>query len=108
MSRIIRVVTIQNSLHQNKNREEVNNREIRHLPDLSIFNLHSVFVLVQRIFNHYPNYPSHILGKSKRLIDRNNTIDTLPTNRPAAHTNGQCHFRKIILFSIDVKIKTLK
>ena len=37
MSRIIRVL-IQNYLHQNKNREEVNNREIRYIPDLSIFN----------------------------------------------------------------------
>ena len=37
MSRIIRVI-IQNSSYQNKNREEVNNREIRYLPDLSIFN----------------------------------------------------------------------
>ena len=35
MSRIIRVI-IQNSLHQNKNREEVKNKEIRYLPDLSI------------------------------------------------------------------------
>ena len=32
MSKIIRVI-IQDSLHQNKNREEVNNREIRYLPD---------------------------------------------------------------------------
>ena len=34
--RIIREI-IQNSLHRNKNREEVKNREIRYLPDLSIF-----------------------------------------------------------------------
>ena len=60
MSRIIRVI-FQNSLHQNKNREEVNNREIRYLPDLSIFNLRSVFVLVQRILNYYPNHPTHSL-----------------------------------------------
>ena len=53
MSRIIRVI-FQNSLHQNKDREEVKNREIRYLPDLSIFNLLSVFVLVQRILNYYP------------------------------------------------------
>ena len=38
MSRIIKV-SIQNSLHQSKNREEVKNREIRYLPDLSIFNM---------------------------------------------------------------------
>jgi len=44
MSSIIRVI-IQNSLHQNKNREEVKDREIRYLPDLSIVNLLSVFVL---------------------------------------------------------------
>ena len=42
MSRIIRVI-IQDSLHQNKNREEVNNREIRYLPDLSIDNLLSLY-----------------------------------------------------------------
>ena len=60
MSRIIRVI-IQNSLHQNKNREEVKNREIRYLPDLSIFTLLSVFVLVQGILNYYPNYPTHRL-----------------------------------------------
>jgi len=35
MSRIIRVI-IKNSLHQNKNRDEVKNREIRYLPDLSV------------------------------------------------------------------------
>ena len=45
MSRIIWVL-IQNSVHQNKNREEVNNR---------------AFVLVQRILNYYPNYPTHRL-----------------------------------------------
>ena len=33
MCMIIRVI-IQNSLYQNKNREEVKNREIRYLPDL--------------------------------------------------------------------------
>ena len=81
MSKIIRAI-IQNSLHQNKNREEVKNREIRYLPDLSIsnllsvfvcfayiyFTLHlfifillSVFVLVQRILNYYTNYPTHRL-----------------------------------------------
>ena len=60
MSRIIRVL-IQYYLHQNKNREEVKNRVIRYLPDLSIFNTHSVFVLVQRILIDYPNYPTHRL-----------------------------------------------
>ena len=60
MSRIISVI-IKNSLHQNKNREEVKNREIRCLPDLSIVNLLSVYVLVQRILNYYPNYPTHRL-----------------------------------------------
>ena len=62
MSKIIRVL-IQNYLHQNKNknREEVKNREIRYLPDLSIFNLISVDVLVQRILNYYPNYPTNHL-----------------------------------------------
>ena len=39
-----------------KNREEVKNREIRYLPDLSIVNLLSVIVLVQIIMNYYPNY----------------------------------------------------
>ena len=52
MSRIIRLL-IKNSLHQNKN------REIRYLPDLSIVNLLSVFVLVQKFLNYYPNYPTH-------------------------------------------------
>ena len=61
ISRIIRVI-IQNSLHQIKNREKVKNRDIRYLPDLSIFNLLSVFDLVQRILNYYPNYPTHRLN----------------------------------------------
>jgi len=52
---------IQNSLHQNKSREEVKNRKIRYLPDLSIIILLSVYVLVQRILNYYPNYPTHRL-----------------------------------------------
>ena len=60
MSRIIRI-TIQNSLHQNNNREESKNREIRYLYDLSIFNILSVFVLVHRILNYHPNYPTHRL-----------------------------------------------
>ena len=38
MGKIIRVIN-QNSLHQNRNREEVENRDIRYLPDLTIFNL---------------------------------------------------------------------
>ena len=45
MSKIIRVI-IQKKLHQNKRREEVKNIEIRYLPDLSIVNFLSVFVLV--------------------------------------------------------------
>ena len=60
MSRIIRVI-IKNSSYQNINREKVNNREIRFLPDLFIFNLLSVFVLIQRILNYHPNYPTHRL-----------------------------------------------
>ena len=60
MSRIISVL-IQNSLHQNKNIEEVTIFEIRYLPDISIFNLPSVFVLVQKLLNYYPNYPTHRL-----------------------------------------------
>ena len=36
-------VLFQNSLYHNKNREEVKNREIKYLPDMSIFNLLSVF-----------------------------------------------------------------
>ena len=51
------MVINKNDLHQNKNREQVNNREIRYLPDLSIVILLYVFVLVQRILNDYPNYP---------------------------------------------------
>ena len=43
-------------MHQNKTREEINNREIMYLPDLSIVNLLSVFVLVQRILNYFPDY----------------------------------------------------
>ena len=31
------------------------------MPDLSIYNLLSVFVLVQIILNYYPNYPNHHL-----------------------------------------------
>ena len=60
MRRIISV-TIQNSSHQKRNREEVKNIEIRYLPDLSIYNLLSVFVLVQRILYYYCNYPIHHL-----------------------------------------------
>ena len=59
--RWINRVLIQNSLHQNKNREEVKNKEIRHLPDLSIVSLLSVFVWVQRFLNSYPIYPTHCL-----------------------------------------------
>ena len=55
MSRIIGVL-IQNSLHHNKNREEVKNRDIRYLADLSIVNLLSVSVVVQRILNYYPTH----------------------------------------------------
>ena len=44
-----------------QNKEDVKNREIRYLPDLAIFNLLSIFVLVQRILNYYPNYPTHRL-----------------------------------------------
>jgi len=40
MSRIIKLL-IQNSLHQNKNREEVKNSEIGYLSDLSIFGARS-------------------------------------------------------------------
>ena len=58
MSRIIRVI-IPNYLNQNKNREDVKNRGIRYLPDLSIFNLLSVFVWVQKMLSYYPNYPTH-------------------------------------------------
>ena len=38
-------------------------------PDLYIFNLLSVFVLVQKILNYYPDYPTNHLyfGKSKHL-----------------------------------------
>ena len=52
-------------INQNKNREEVNYRQIRYLPDLSIVNLLSVFVLVQRILgpvkikNMQPPPPSY-------------------------------------------------
>ena len=60
MSRKIRAI-IQNSLNQTKRRDEVKNREIRYLPDLSIANLLSVSVLVQIILNYYPNYPTHHL-----------------------------------------------
>ena len=52
---IIRVI-IQNSLYQNKNRQEVKNGDIRYLPEFSIFNLLSVFVLVRRILNYYPTH----------------------------------------------------
>ena len=58
MSIIIRVIT-QNSLYEN--REEVNNRDLRYLPNISIVNLLSVFVMVERILNEYPNYPTRRL-----------------------------------------------
>ena len=60
MRRIIRVI-IQNSLHRNINREEVNNRDIEWIPDHSIVNLLFASVLVQRILNYYPNHLSHRL-----------------------------------------------
>ena len=56
MSRIVRVI-IQNSSYQYINREEVNNREIRYLPYLYIFNLLSVHVLVRRTLNYYTETP---------------------------------------------------
>ena len=57
-------VTIQNYLHQNKNREEVKNREVRYLPDLSIFNLLSVFVLRGAQYG-----PTDAKGASNLVID---------------------------------------
>ena len=44
MSRIISVL-IKNSSYQNINREEIKNREIMYLSDLSIVNLFSVYIL---------------------------------------------------------------
>ena len=49
------------NIDPNKNREEVKIREIRYLPDLSIFNLLSVFLLVRRILNYYHNHSTHRL-----------------------------------------------
>ena len=71
MSRIIRLL-IKNSLHQNKN------REIRYLPDLSIVNLLSVFVLVQKFLNYYPNYPTHRIycGEDETLNPFMPTVQT--------------------------------
>ena len=58
---IIRVIILF-FLCQNKISDEIKIREIRYyLPDLIIFNLLSVFVLVQRILNYYPDYPTHRL-----------------------------------------------
>ena len=48
-------------MYQNINREEVKNRDIKYLPDFSIFNLFSVYVLVRRILKHHPNYPTRRL-----------------------------------------------
>ena len=75
MSRIIRVI-IKNYLHQNRNREEVKNRKIMYLTDLSIVNLLSVYVWVRRILNYYPNYPTHRLyfEKLKHLIYNKKTV----------------------------------
>ena len=53
MSRIMRVI-IKKKLYQNKNREEVENREIRYLPDLFIVNLLSVFVFDANYFELIP------------------------------------------------------
>ena len=61
MSTIIRVI-IQKCLHQKKNREDVKNREIRYLPDLSTVNFLSVFLSVRRILNYYHNYPTRRLN----------------------------------------------
>ena len=49
MSRIIRVI-IQKSLYQNINRKR-----------LTIVNLFSIYILVQRFLNYYPNYSTHRL-----------------------------------------------
>ena len=75
MSRIIRV-SIQNYLHHNKNRDEVKNREIRYLLDLSIVNLLSVYALVGRILNYYPNYPTDRLyfKEVEALINHNSAF----------------------------------
>ena len=76
MSRKIMVI-IQNSSYQNINKDEVNNREIRFLPDLSIFNLLSVY----------------ILGKSKQLIHprqmltMRSSLHLTPSSICRSHTN---------------------
>ena len=41
--------------------KKVKNREIRYLPDISIVNLLSVFLMMQMILNYYPNYPTNRL-----------------------------------------------
>ena len=51
---MIRVI-IQNNLYQNKNREEVKNREIRSLISLFLTS-YLFFVLVKRILNYYPTH----------------------------------------------------
>ena len=48
-------------LPQNINGEEVKDREIRCLPDLSIVNFLSVYGLVEIFLNYYPYYPTHRL-----------------------------------------------
>ena len=48
---------IQNSLYQNTNREEVKNRDLL----ISLLLTSSLFFLVQRILNYYPNNPTHRL-----------------------------------------------
>ena len=55
-------------INQNKNREEVNYRQIRYLPDLSIVNFLSVFVLRGGIITLIILLIVYILGKSKHLI----------------------------------------
>ena len=85
MSRIIRVI-IQNSLYQNKNRTGGKKQRSGIFP-ISLFFTSSVYVLVRRIFNYYPNYPTHRLYFAEKNI--------LSMARSRTYTIGsiQCQLR---------------
>ena len=87
MSRLIRVL-IQNSLRQNKNREEVKNRDIRYLPDLSIFNLLSVFDLVQKKLKFQLIKSKHVIKYNHLRIALLSRGPRLPTGQTEVHSHA--------------------
>ena len=110
MSRIIRVL-IQNSLHQNNNREDVNNREIRYLPDLSIVNLLLCFCFGAKNFELVPqlSYSSLIFWGSQNILWGSSSSWKVTANaRVSAYLvlmNGEVSMSMIPHFSFNSSLK---